>query len=568
MIPNSLVIGFGLVKNEEDIIEAFVRHNLHYCTALFLADNGSSDCTAEILTRLIEEGLPLAVVQDPVFPHAQSQKMTELMHRLALASDADFLIPLDADEFIQAESRSEFLAQLQQIPLGGCGLLPWRTYLPMDQRTTVLQKRFSCHRAAEHPQYYKVVVRSIRTTEVFRLYLDQGSHNLLCDLDPVSARPIDPLALAHLPVRSSLQIGKKGISAWMANLAQFQGDPRSSGAQWGHVYRQVLANGLLSEDETRILALRYAQDPPAENSEVFSCDNPLRVEPPESALATANHTISGPGEPDAPALKLLRAVCAAWERSLQPPHEFTPELHDHAGSPHTDSNPDKKIPGAFSPDWHSQKLFLDLPFLEWIVKRYRPRSVLDVGCGSGSCLSALRWLGVEETYGVDGIQHVHALIPSSMYQRSDLRQPLSLHRTYEGVLCLEVAEHLPPGSESTLIGTILRHAERFVVFSAAQPDQPGDGHINGKPQEYWIRQFHQAGWNCAVIDSLLLRSMSTFQWLRRNLLLFKPATAQDSMAPPELPLDHLIASSREGAPWGADSPGIISHVFSRPILKL
>ena len=58
------LIGVAMVRNEADIIEAFVRHNLTILDALVVVDHASLDGTSEILTLLQREGLPLRVMRD------------------------------------------------------------------------------------------------------------------------------------------------------------------------------------------------------------------------------------------------------------------------------------------------------------------------------------------------------------------------------------------------------------------------------------------------------------------------------------------------------------------------
>lgn len=98
-----MIITIGMVKNEADIIEAFVRHNLHYVDSIHLIENGSTDATPEILQRLQDEGLPLHIESDPTLRYNQSERTTKLYHKV-LQHRPTFVIPLDADEFIQALS--------------------------------------------------------------------------------------------------------------------------------------------------------------------------------------------------------------------------------------------------------------------------------------------------------------------------------------------------------------------------------------------------------------------------------------------------------------------------------
>ena len=48
-----------MVRNESDVIETFIRHNLTLLNELHVVDHNSSDNTREILTLLKQEGLPI-----------------------------------------------------------------------------------------------------------------------------------------------------------------------------------------------------------------------------------------------------------------------------------------------------------------------------------------------------------------------------------------------------------------------------------------------------------------------------------------------------------------------------
>ncbi len=98
-------IGVACVKNEEDIIEAFVRHNLVYLDRLLVLDHGSTDDTPSILKALQEEGLDLQILHDDSLGKFQGEKMTALMHQAA-EQGARWVVLLDGDEFIRTADPS------------------------------------------------------------------------------------------------------------------------------------------------------------------------------------------------------------------------------------------------------------------------------------------------------------------------------------------------------------------------------------------------------------------------------------------------------------------------------
>ena len=57
------VFGMTVVKNEADVIEASVRHNLRFLDRLIVLDDGSVDDTRDILAKLRKE-LPNLIVRE------------------------------------------------------------------------------------------------------------------------------------------------------------------------------------------------------------------------------------------------------------------------------------------------------------------------------------------------------------------------------------------------------------------------------------------------------------------------------------------------------------------------
>ena len=77
-----LLCAAAIVRNEADIIEAFVRHNLAVVDRLAVVDHGSFDGTTEILAALVREGLPLTVGRDERAGFFQPEVLTPLAREL------------------------------------------------------------------------------------------------------------------------------------------------------------------------------------------------------------------------------------------------------------------------------------------------------------------------------------------------------------------------------------------------------------------------------------------------------------------------------------------------------
>ena len=158
-----------------------------------------------------------------------------------------------------------------------------------------------------------------------------------------------------------------------------------------------------------------------------------------------------------------------------------------------------------------------------IIQNFVPViSVCDVGCGVGTWLRAFREAGVQDVFGIDGSYVNKNLleIPTTAFYEADLRQPLSLNRTFDLAMSVEVAEHLPEGRAIGFIGDLTRLAP-VVLFSAAIPRQGGTDHINEQWQSYWAAIFAQHDFaTCDVLRPLIWDNGNIARWYRQNMLLF------------------------------------------------
>ena len=124
-----------------------------------------------------------------------------------------------------------------------------------------------------------------------------------------------------------------------------------------------------------------------------------------------------------------------------------------------------------------------------LFRQFRPTTSLDVGCGAGPLVKALRDLGVD-AWGLEG--SLAALDKSDVpIIPWDLRRPLTVLKRFSLVTCFDTAEHVEDGGYVADICTMA--AQTYIVFGAATPGQDGHGHVFLKPHDYWHEQFDQRG---------------------------------------------------------------------------
>jgi SAM-dependent methyltransferase len=150
------------------------------------------------------------------------------------------------------------------------------------------------------------------------------------------------------------------------------------------------------------------------------------------------------------------------------------------------------------------------------------RSAADVGCGVGTWLATLNERGCADIVGYDGdwVPTEHLRIPADRLIRCDVSKPIPINRRFDLALSLECAEHLPPEAAVLLVESLCRLSD-FVLFSAAVPNQTGEGHINEQWPEYWARLFFKREYVC--LDWLrpqLWNDESIPWWYRQNAILF------------------------------------------------
>ena len=256
------VVAISCVKNEDDIIEAFVRYVTAFVDQLIVLDNGSTDETGGILCSLKNEGIPIEIVEDPSPGFWQWKRMTHLMEDYAVKRyGADWIIPLDADEYIATKDVGAFRSALATAtqPLK----IKWQTYVPdpsdnMNEINPVVRIR---HRLVKEAKpWKKILVPRNALINRGNTVLSQGNHELLVDGKKCESLILDSAQLAHFPIRSPGQYGSKIALRYLQYLAMSEREK-----EWGSHLRsgyELLKNDPETfSDSYRDAALRFAVKP-------------------------------------------------------------------------------------------------------------------------------------------------------------------------------------------------------------------------------------------------------------------------------------------------------------------
>lgn len=159
----------------------------------------------------------------------------------------------------------------------------------------------------------------------------------------------------------------------------------------------------------------------------------------------------------------------------------------------------------------------------------KPNRVIDMGCGLGEYVRAIRARGVA-CDGFDGHPWTSELTAGTCFcadfADEDLLRRIKAH-SYDWCICLEVFEHVPQELERRLIQCLVAGARQGLVISVASPGQGGFGHVNEQSHEYITNALKAEGFEHDVKSQKRLRRYCTLQWFKENLLVFRRRLSED-----------------------------------------
>jgi SAM-dependent methyltransferase len=222
----------------------------------------------------------------------------------------------------------------------------------------------------------------------------------------------------------------------------------------------------------------------------------------------------------------------------------------------TDLNYHRSVPRSYDADFYDDIDAMSsasaAAIVPWVVGALSPTSVLDVGCGRGAWLAAFKAAGVHDVLGLDGdyVDRSTLHIGPDEFRAVDLIEPPALGRTFDLVVSLEVAEHLPAAAAPAFVAWLVSVAP-VVLFSAAIPGQGGVNHVNEQWPDYWADQFEAVGYG--AIDAVRPRFWNDDRvefYFAQNIILYARAD-----------LSHDI-EARVGPVLG-DAPDVLSLVHPK-----
>ncbi len=214
------LVAVSRVLDEEELIEPLVRHHAALVDHHIVLDNGSSDGTLPLLGALFAEGHALTVLRNDAVLAAELEYNTALYETASASFGADWVLFLDADEFIDPRGVADLRAYLAALPREAAMLsVGLRDYVAPTHATAgevnVMQRLI--RRLPAAPSCWKVFVRG--GFGPGRVAVQAGNHAIALDGCGQAVLPQDDVYLAHYPNRSPYHFAAKAINGRLQVLA-------------------------------------------------------------------------------------------------------------------------------------------------------------------------------------------------------------------------------------------------------------------------------------------------------------------------------------------------------------
>lgn len=167
----------------------------------------------------------------------------------------------------------------------------------------------------------------------------------------------------------------------------------------------------------------------------------------------------------------------------------------------------------------SSKMVVDILF-----ELFNPKSVVDVGCGTGLILKYFNEKDVD-ILGYEGEWINKNLIESNIsfsklkiidFENIDLENLVQ----FDLCVCLEVAEHISENQADNFVKFLISQS-KIIVFSAAIPNQGGFNHINEQWSDYWDKKFDTLGYSKMDILRPILWDFDFVTWpYKQNMVVY------------------------------------------------
>ncbi len=236
-----LIVSVSLVKNEADIIPAWMSHMRSTFDMLYVADHQSVDGTREFLMEnaRAHDNIQLFSLEHRGYYQAET---TNYLARIAAREHPDaWILPIDADEFLSSSALPE--VTLPQLDTSKALRLRWRNCIPVSLGADAqFNLATTCLISPVLSEWSKVAIHSSAILKK-NWRFNQGNHSITDGLGRVlrGDTRIDSGELIHVPIRSIDHFALKCVQGHLAYRALPPNrDQRGQATHWTRMIGLVL----------------------------------------------------------------------------------------------------------------------------------------------------------------------------------------------------------------------------------------------------------------------------------------------------------------------------------------
>lgn len=120
-----------------------------------------------------------------------------------------------------------------------------------------------------------------------------------------------------------------------------------------------------------------------------------------------------------------------------------------------------------------------------IIKEYKPKSVLDVGCGNGYLVSELLKEGIY-AIGMDFSTYAGKKIPHNFVSADALQKFPFEDKSFDVVFSSDFFEHIPEEKIDDVLAEMRRVGRNIVAFICYKPEPPF--HLTVRRYDWWKKK--------------------------------------------------------------------------------
>ncbi len=243
------------VRNEMDIIKPFINHIDALFDRVYLIDHQSVDGTRELLKQTVEQRPGWRFYSLESKTKIQTATANLILHE-AFADGVDFLFFLDADEFVEVNTREDLENELNSWKdHSKIGTLRWKNCIS----ETFLNNEFTFQSALWVPQeesaFEKVIIpKELYADSAGKIAVSNGNH-MVFSLDRGQIPTTRIGSLFHVPIRSRDQACRKVILT-IVSYRGYKEWGKGNSFQYYEMLKKI-AEGEVTDDDLRGYTLGF-----------------------------------------------------------------------------------------------------------------------------------------------------------------------------------------------------------------------------------------------------------------------------------------------------------------------